>query len=115
MRVYIAGPYVPKNCSLHDASRQAQRNVENAIDAFHQLKKAGHEPFVPHLSHYIHLRGTEDYGDWWYQYDLGFLEHWAQAIYMLKGWETSKGATLERLEAQERGLVIMYQSGAVER
>lgn len=31
------------------------------------------------------------------------------AVYMLKGWEASKGATLERLVAQSVGIKIIYQ------
>lgn len=110
MRVYIAGPYVPKECTLHNASRVAQQNVDKAIDAFHKLKAEGHEPFVPHLSYYIHLRGTSDYADWWYEYHLTFLEHWAEAVYMLDGWETSRGSKLEIKKAKELGLPIFYQS-----
>ncbi len=112
MRVYIAGPYAPKDCSLHDAARIAQMNVNMAINAFHYLKAQGHEPFVPHLSHYIHLRGNTDYAGWWYGYDLTFLEHWAEAIYMLKGWEKSQGAVLELKRAGQLGLIVMYQEGA---
>ncbi len=111
MRVYIAGPYMPKDCTLHDAARQAQINVDRAIAAFHKLKAEGHEPFVPHLSHYVHLAGPEDYLEWWYRYDLTFLDHWAEAVYMLDGWEKSKGSCLELERAKRNGLKVIYQSG----
>lgn len=109
MRVYIAGPYVPKNCSLHDASRQAQMNVDKAVSAFHKLKALGHEPFVPHLSHYLHLAGPLDYAEWWYGYDMTFLDNWAEAIYMLDGWEHSHGSKSELERAIINGLVVMYE------
>jgi hypothetical protein len=108
-RIYIAGAYLPKDCSLHDAARQAQKNVNNAIAAFHELKAKGYEPFVPHLSHYLHLQGPEDYGEWWYEYDFTFIDHWAEGIYMLRGWERSKGAKMELERAKALGLVVLYQ------
>lgn len=110
MRIYIAGPYVPKNCSMHDASRIANHNVRNAIRKFIELERCGHEPFVPHLSHFIHIELDEDLSpDFWYNYDLSFIEHWAEAIYMLEGWELSTGSNLELTRAKELGLKIMYQ------
>ena len=110
-RIYIAGPYLPKNCELHNVPRQAQRNVDRFIEAFHQLKKKGMIPYVPTLSHYLHIHPScpEDYGDWWYNYDMTFIENWAEAIYMLKGWENSKGATMEFKKAEELGLKIYYE------
>lgn len=109
MRIYIAGPYAAKNCTLHDATRIAQQNVDKAIKVFHELKAEGHKPFVPHLSHYIHLAGDKDYADWWYKYDLTFLDHWAEAIFMMKGWKESKGATLELKRARELMLLVIFE------
>ena len=101
---------MPKDCSLHDASRVAQANVNRAIDKFIELEKQGHAPFVPHLSHYIHLRLEADLSpDFWYEYDLSFLEHWAEAIYLLKGWENSRGSVLEKEYAEDIGLIVMEE------
>jgi hypothetical protein len=113
MRIYIAGPYQARDCTMHGAPLMTQRNVDRAIRAFHRLKREGHEPFVPHLSHYIHIHAScpEDYGEWWYGYDLTFLDHWAEAIYMLNGFSDSKGARLELKRAMENGLEIMFEGG----
>lgn len=110
-RIYIAGPYLPKDCTLHDASRIAQHNTDKAIEVANKLIEQGHFIFVPHLSHYIHTHYSckKDYNGWWYTEDLTFLEHWATAIYMLKGWESSYGSTLELKRANELGLKIMYE------
>lgn len=105
MRIYIAGPYCPKDCSLHDASRQALRNVDRAIEVFNQLAELGHDPFVPHLSHYLHTHYscniTEK--DFWYKYDDTFLEHWAEALYYIS---PSLGADHELALAEKLGLRI---------
>ena len=107
MRLYIASPYAPKGCSLHDASRVVEQNVQRAIKAFHALKKnGGHTPFVPVLSHYLHIGGSEDYGDWWYDYDLTFLERWAEGLVLLEGWKDSKGCKIELAVARRLGLRI---------
>lgn len=108
-RIYIAGPYCPRDVSLHDAARVAEHNVQKAIAKFHELKKQGYEPFVPHLTHYIHIAGSDDYGDWWVDYDLSFLRNWAQAIYMLRGWEKSTGSIKELGVARQLGLMIIYE------
>ena len=108
-RIYIAGPYCPRDVSLHDASRVANANVRRAIEKFHELKARGFEPFVPHLSHFLHLEGPADYGNWWVEYDFSFLEHWAEAIYMLSGWETSPGSNRELSRARELGLEIIFE------
>ena len=112
MKVYIAGPYSPRDTTLHGASQVAQRNVDRAIEAFHRLKKLGHIPFVPHLTHYIHIHPSskEDYYTWWYKYDFSFLTDWADAIYLLDGWEDSEGSKMEWKLAGELGLTIMFQN-----
>lgn len=97
---------MPKDCSLHDAARVAEQNVKNAIEVFHQLKAMGHTPFVPHLSHYIHINGKEDYSTWWYEYDLTFLDLWVEGVVMLKGWEKSHGSRLEYAAALNKNLPI---------
>jgi len=110
MRIYIAGPYCPRDVSLHDAARVAHQNVQRVIAKFHELKAEGHEPFVPHLSHYLHLEGDEDYADWWIEYDLTFLDYWAEAIYMMDGWKKSFGSLREEAYARKLGLEVLYET-----
>ena len=50
MRIFIAGPYTA------DHPREVLKNVNNAIDAGIGVMKKGHDVYIPHLSHYIHLR-----------------------------------------------------------
>ena len=104
-RIYIAGPYNPVGASPHDASRIAQKNVDAAIEIFHRLKAKGHYPFVPHLSHYLHVSHLcpEDYGAWWYEFDMTFLDHWAEALYFIA---PSTGASAERERAEKNGLDV---------
>ena len=114
MRIYIAGPYCPQNCSLHEAAKVAQTNVDKAIEVANRLIERGHFVFVPHLSHYIHTHYSckRDYGDWWYEEDNTFLTHWAEAIFFIG---SSKGADMELELAKKLGLKIFHSIGEVER
>ena len=112
MRIYIAGPYCPQNCSLHNAARVAQHNTDKAIEIANALIEKGHYVFVPHLSHYVHIHYSckRDYAEWWYKEDLTFLKYWAEALFYIS---SSKGADMElgvaqELVAQKLGLKIFY-------
>lgn len=112
LRIYIAGPYCPTNCTMHQAAQQAQRNVDKAIEIGNRLIEKGHYVFVPHLSHYIHIHPSciKDYGEWWYEEDNTFLKHWATALYYIS---SSKGADVELVLAKKLGLKIFYNLGSV--
>ena len=112
-RVYIIGPYKPKNCSLHDAARIAQYNTDKAIEVGNKLIEQGHYVFIPHLSHYIHTHYSckQDYNEWWYEEDLTFLEHWATAVCLLDGWQKSKGSKMEVKQARELSLKFLFEDG----
>ena len=107
MRIYVAGPYTPKNCDLHDASRIAMKNVDKAIEVGNALIEKGHFPFIPHLSHYVHVHHSskKDYGIWYYRYDESFLKYWAEALFYIS---SSKGADDELKLAKDLGLKIFY-------
>ena len=112
LKIYIAGPYSPKNCDLHTAPIIAHRNVKKAIEVFWKLVKKGHYPYIPHLSHFIHLETPEDMipppQEFWYKFDLEWLKS-CDAIFMLEGWENSRGARLELETAKKLGLQIFFK------
>ena len=112
LKIYIAGPYSPKNCDLHTAPIIAHRNVKKAIEVFWQLVKKGHYPYIPHLSHFIHLE-TPEYitpppQEFWYKFDLEWLKC-CDAIFMLEGWENSRGARFELETAKKLGLKVFFK------
>lgn len=111
MRVYVAGPYGPKNVSLHDAAVVAHRNTMSAINAFWALVAKGHEPYVPHLSHFLHIHQPLDNvpppTEFWYKFDITWLS-FCEAIFMIEGWENSTGAKAELEWAKEHGLKVFY-------
>lgn len=112
LRIYIAGPYCPKDCSIHDASRIATRNIDKAIEIGNALIEKGHYVFIPHLSHYVHIHYScqHDYETWWYEEDLTFLEHWADSLYFIA---PSAGANMELEIAKRLGLKIFYSLAEV--
>lgn len=112
-RIYIACPYsagMDKEV-LHNVPRAVQRNVDRAIAKFHELKSLGYYPFVPTLSHYLHIHPScpENYGEWYYEFDNTFITDWAEVIYMCKGWKESKGCKAELALAKKLGLEVIYE------
>jgi hypothetical protein len=84
-RFFVAGPYCPRNCGEHDYARIAQRNVDKAIEIGNALNDFGHFAFVPHLQHYMHIHHscTRDRGMWYNEFDITFLEDWANAFFYI--------------------------------
>lgn len=109
LRIYIASPYAPRGArTAHEAVFIAAKNVDRAIRAAIELIEKGHYPYVPHWTHYLHTHPycPRDYGaEWYYNYDLTFLELWAEAVLVLGD---SRGVRLEVEKAKELGLPIYY-------
>lgn len=105
LRIYVAGPYTPRNCTLHDAARIAQRNTTEAIKIGNALMAKGHYVFVPHLTHYLHIHESCEIKDsnFWYELDNSFLMDWANALYYLA---PSWGADEELKWAEAKGLHV---------
>jgi len=105
-RIYIAGPYSPTNCSLHDAIAIGYRNAEKAIEVATKILKKGHYVFVPHLQHYIHINKNCPLNIKWYQEDNSFLYYWATALFFIGH---SFGADKELELAKKLKLKIYYK------
>jgi hypothetical protein len=99
MRFFISGPYTASH------PREVLKNVNAAIDAGIQLMARGHHVYVPHFTHYMHLRPqcTFEYEEY-LRNDLAWLEV-SEAVLFLAH---SKGADGELEKAKELGLKIYY-------
>jgi hypothetical protein len=112
LKIYVAGPYTPKDCSLHDAARIAQRNTNEAIKVGNALMAKGHYVFVPHLTHYLHIHESCEIHNakFWYELDNSFLMDWANALFYIS---PSWGADRELSWAEAKELIIFKNLGEV--
>lgn len=95
MKVYIAGPYTEGDVAL---------NVRKAIVAGDAVYKAGHHPFIPHLTHFWHMVCPGPY-EQWLAIDLEWLPT-CQALVRLPG--DSSGADKEEAVAEKLGIPVYY-------
>ncbi len=95
MIVYIAGPYTLGDVAV---------NVKDAIDAGVRVLDAGHAPFIPHLSHFIHMNSPRDY-QVWIDMDNAFVPV-CNALIRLPG--KSSGADAEVALAEELNIPVFY-------
>ena len=112
-KIFVAGKYSPRECTLNEAVRQTQRNVDQAIEIGNKLIEMGHYVFVPHVhSHYmqIHHSYVQDVGIWWYAEDETFLKHWATSLFFISH---SPGSSSELLLANEMKLKIYFDLSEV--
>lgn len=93
MRVYIAGPYTKGDVAL---------NVRDAILAGDAVLKAGHTPFIPHLTHFWHMVCPGPYQQW-IDLDLKWLPL-CDALIRLPG--ESSGADGEATLARTLGIPV---------
>jgi nucleoside 2-deoxyribosyltransferase len=92
-RIYIAGPYTKGDVA---------QNVKAAMDAALDLIETGYAPYVPHLSHFLHMVRPQPY-ETWMALDVEWLEQ-CDAVLILPG--ESEGADREIDEAIARYLPI---------
>ena len=110
MKIYVAGPYTPRHCSVHDAARIAHHNTRQAIKAGIVLIRMGHHPYVPHLTHYVHLECREPIPEpAWYEQDMVCLAE-CEALFLLG---KSPGADSEVKVAGRMGIPIYHSIGEV--
>ena len=98
MRAYISGPI--SNIPEYD-SRVAFNEIENKLVA------AGCEVVNPRI--------TSRWGLSWETYmkiaqDILYSGE-IDAVVLLKGWEKSKGATIEKMWAEANGIQVIYEGG----
>lgn len=103
MKIYIAGPYGRRagqdefTCLI---------NVLKAIDAGRTLISLGHNPFIPHLFHYVHREWDDTPNeDMWLEICLAWVED-CDALLRLSG--DSSGANREMERAKELSLPIYF-------
>ena len=105
MRIYICGPYGARSGIC---AQELEQNVAKAIEAGRQLITKGHNPFVPHLYHYVQNQGEHicDEDRW-----LEICLEWVvlcQGMLMLDGWRESTGARREWQYASAFGRQIFH-------
>lgn len=97
--VYIAGPY------RGDGSRDAVKNIRDAIDAWHRLREKGHYPYCPHAqTALMDLRSDLDPSEF-LAYDQAWLEK-CDVVLRLPG--ASRGADAEVERAEELGIPVVH-------
>ena len=94
--VFISGPY----------RGNIEQNIANARMAAIRLWKAGYAVICPHMNS-ARMDG-ECPDDYFLEGDLEILKR-CDIIYMLKNWESSRGASAELKLAKEIGLEVVYE------
>lgn len=101
MRIFISGPYSGKT------PEEVHLNVCRALDAAQKLIGKGHCPFIPHLTHFLHLYLLTRHGqsfdyETWMELDEAWLRCCAAILHL----GTSPGADRELAMARALGLVV---------
>lgn len=99
MKFFISGPYSASH------PREVLKNVNRAIDIGIELMRMEHAVYIPHLTHYIHLRPNcpFEYKEYLYN-DIEFLKV-CDAIFFIAH---SDGADGELMLAKQLNKRIYY-------
>jgi hypothetical protein len=109
LKIYIAGPYTPKNASMHDAAKIAHENTVNAINFGIEVIEKGHLPYIPHLSHFMHLYGKKTLSYRYYtEADIEWLHNCDAILYYGNKIGLSKGADNELKIAIDSGKRVFF-------
>lgn len=94
-KVYIASPYTLGDVAV---------NVKVQMDCAHELIGLGFAPFVPLLSHFLHMANPRPYEDW-----VAQDNEWVGVCdYLLRLPGESKGAAAEVRLAQTLGIPVVH-------
>jgi len=97
--VYVAGPISA------ETGYQVEMNIRAAEEVARDLLNLGFAPICPHSFERFH-QGLLDYDDWM-RVDLEILSR-CDAIFMVHGWEGSKGSMAELNWAHQNDYPIFY-------
>lgn len=104
-RIYLASPY-----SDPDPEIRKQR-IRLAEAKTVELIEAGNKVFSPvACSGRLLELGCEQDDNYWYDWSMSFLEHWADVLgfYRIDGFERSKGMSREWDYAYARKMPVIY-------
>lgn len=94
-RVYVAGPYTKGDVAV---------NVRQACLMGDLLLSEGYAPFIPHLTHFLHMLAPRAYEEW-LAFDLEWLRT-CDVVLRLPG--ESNGADKEVEEAKRLGMPVYF-------
>lgn len=100
--IYVAGPY------RSETTDGVRRNIRAAEDRAADVVAAGHYPIVPHLcTGFMDGSAPDD------QFLAGSLEAMKRCdeVWLVAGWETSKGTEIEVATALSLGIKVRNESG----
>ena len=100
MRVYVAGPY--------SGPTEADRllNVQRACEVGYELLLRGHNPFIPHLTHFFEEWAAEHRQGLSYEEYMRWDESWLTVCDALYYIGSSPGADIELEVARSYGLLV---------
>ncbi len=122
MLIYVAGPYgadteyIPlEELDAYLASPEAQAdieaNVQHAMEVAAKLWDAGHAVICPHANTHMVSKLTESMThERWLAGDFQMVQV-CDAIYMLRGWQDSRGALAEFECATRNRLLTYFEDG----
>jgi len=103
-RIYVAGAYSANNVLA------VLDNIRNGMRAGLEVLLLGYSPFVPWFDFHFQLMLRENEKltvDDYYKYSMAWLEV-SDAVYVLPGYEESKGTAAEIARAHELSIPVYY-------
>ena len=107
MRIYIAGPYSA------DSLQEKRENVTKAIDAGLALWQKGHDPYIPHLTHFVDQRAMKARIPMTWKDYIAWDKTWLETCDALLFLGSSKGADLELEFARKMGKTIFFSVNSI--